>query len=280
MIKLVNILKEIRVLGGGTSKVFIGVTSTGESTELYKLDPFPVIINQKDVLKNSLGFRNALTLVLNEAYGDSISQSSLEEFIDSGITITFLGNFSSPLSKAYVYADAEGSVAIVDSLDKFGDDYQDEQNWGVFEWKEITPIPTIKEITITPAGGKITAYFDMSSQENTHIPLRRLYGKIKIKDNPILPQEFLTTQMNTTGHSARTQTLPVVIPLKADWIKAGFGIILYEYDFSWGHTRDTAEKLIELLKKKNVNAFLGRSEEYVTVWIPKINTNIVYLNQS
>ena len=138
----------------------------------------------------------------------------------------------------------------------------------------------LKEITITPASSKITAYFDMSSQENTHIPLRRLHGDIKIEDNPALPQEFLKAKMNTTGYSARTQTLPAVIPLNADWIKAGFGITIREYDFSWGYPRDTAEELIELLKKKNINAFLGRSEEHVAIWIPKINANIVYLNQS
>jgi len=137
MIRLVNILKEIKVLGNSTPKVFMGVTLTEEPTELYKLEPFPAILDQKDISKNFLGFKNALTLILNNAYGDSISQGSLEEFIDSGIIIKFLGNFSSPLNKAYVYPDSEGYVAIVDSLNKFSDDHQDEQSWGIVEWKEI-----------------------------------------------------------------------------------------------------------------------------------------------
>jgi hypothetical protein len=48
MIKLVNLLKEIKVLKDLTPKVFMGVTLTEEPTELYKLEPFPVIIDQKD----------------------------------------------------------------------------------------------------------------------------------------------------------------------------------------------------------------------------------------
>jgi hypothetical protein len=268
MIKLVNILKEIRVLGGGTSKVFIGVTSTGESTELYKLDPFPIIINQKDALKNSLGFRNALTLVLNEAYGDSISQSSLEEFIDSGITITFLGNFSSPLSKAYVYPDPEGGVAIVDSLDKFGDDYQDEQNWGVFEWKEITPIPTIKEITVRVLGDKINAYFKPDPYTPTGYDL---YGGIKPENNPII-RDFLKDYKAKNEFSKEIKELTAVIPRT---VKAGLGIRISDWIFGWGGRHDVRDDLMEFLKKRGIQAFSGMHDGELTVWIPKENTNII-----
>lgn len=268
MIKLVNILKEIRVLGGGTSKVFIGVTSTGESTELYKLDPFPVIINQKDVLKNSLGFKNALTLVFNEAYGDSISQSSLEEFIDSGITTTFLGNFSSPLSKAYVYADAEGSVAIVDSLDKFGDDYQDEQNWGVFEWKEITPIPTIKEITVRVLGDKINAYFKPDPYTPTGY---NLYGSIKPENNPIIRNFLKEYQSKYIFRNQEIKELTAVIPRT---VKAGLGIRM-DHVFGWGQHHDERDELIEFLKKRGIQAFGGMHDGELVVWIPKENTNII-----
>jgi len=268
MIKLANLLKEIKVLKDLTPKVFMGVTLTEESTELYKLEPFPVIIDQKDIFKNSLGFKNALTLILNEAYGDSVSQGSLEEFIGSGIIIDFFGNFSSLLSKAYVYTDAEGKVAIVDSLDKFSNDYHNEQNWGITEWKEIKSTPTIKEITIQKPSNKITAYFKPDPYTPTGYDL---YGDIKPENNPII-KDFLKDYKAKNEFSKEIKELTAVIPRT---VKAGLGIRISDWIFGWGGRHDVRDDLMEFLKKRGIQAFSGMHDGELTVWIPKENTDII-----
>lgn len=269
MIKLVNILKEIRVLGNTTPKVFMGVNPTGESAELYKLEPFPVIIDQKDISKNFLGFKNALTLVLNEAYGNSISQGSLEEFIDSGIIIKFLGNFSSPLSKAYIYPNPEGNVAIVDSLDKFSNDYQNEQNWNITEWKEIKSTPTIREITIQKPSNKITAYFERDGIDPTRYSP---YGSINPKTDPIVG-EFVKEYQSIYPLGKEIQKVMAVIP-RTVTIKAGLGVRIDDWIFGWGSKHDTRDDLIEFLKKRGIQAFGGMYDGDLVVWIPEANVNI------
>jgi hypothetical protein len=268
MIKLVNLLKEIKVLKDLTPKVFMGVTLTEEPTELYKLEPFPVIIDQKDIFKNSLGFKNALTLILNEAYGDSVSQGSLEEFIGSGIIIDFFGNFSSLLSKAYVYTDAEGNVAIVDSLDKFSNDYHNEQNWGITEWKEIKSTPTIKEIKVQAPDSKINAYFKPDPYTPTGY---ERYGSIKPENNSIIRDFLKEYQSKYTFRNQAIKELTAVIPRT---VTAGLGIRL-DYVFGYGMHHDVRDELIEFLKKRGIQAFGGMYDGDLVVWIPQENTNII-----
>jgi hypothetical protein len=272
MIKLVNLLKEIKVLGDLTPKVFIGVTPEGEFTELYKLEPFPAIPHTEDPTKNSPGFKKALTLVLNEAYGDSVLQGSLEEFTGSGIIIIFSGNFSSPLSKVYVYPDNGGEVAIVDSLGRFGPGYQTEQQWGwdVAEWKEIKSTPTIREITVQKPSNKITAYFERDSFDPTKYSP---YGSINPKTDPIIG-EFVKEYQSKYPLDKGIQKVMAVIP-RTVAIKAGLGVRIDDWVFGWGSRHDTRDDLIEFLKKRGIQAFGGMYDSDLVVWIPQENTNII-----
>ncbi len=270
MIKLTNLLKEITLTTFGTPKVFMGVNPTGESVELYKLEPFPAIIDQKDISKNSLGFKNALTLVLNEAYG-FILRGSLEEFIDNGITIKFLGNFSSPLNKVYIYPDPEGDVAIVDSLDKFSNDHQNEQNWGITEWEEIKSTPTIKEITLKPVSNKITAHFKKDDSRPTGY---ELYGYVFSKDNPIIKEFLKDYQSKSLFDRKEIEKLLCVIPRTVE----GIGLGIHLDAFGWSYTHDVRDELIEFLKKRNIQARGGMHDGNLVVWVPKENVNIVEPN--
>jgi hypothetical protein len=47
-----------------------------------------------------------------------------------------LGDLSKDLDKIYINIDSQGSVCLVDDLNKFSEDYRTEEDWGIKDWKK------------------------------------------------------------------------------------------------------------------------------------------------
>jgi hypothetical protein len=48
-----------------------------------------------------------------------------------------LGDLSKDLDKIYINIDSQGSVCLVDDLNKFSEDYRTEEDWGIDFWNEF-----------------------------------------------------------------------------------------------------------------------------------------------
>jgi hypothetical protein len=126
MIKLSNLIKEIKVNKPGSSRVYIGEPNK----ELFQIENFPSI-------RNIDGIPYDHDEKENPEFWRIIYK--IEEYLqDSGINnIKFIGNFSSPNPIAYIYIDGEGNYTIVDSLKQFYEGWQTEEDWRVENWKSI-----------------------------------------------------------------------------------------------------------------------------------------------
>jgi len=125
MIKLSNLLKEIEVGMGGGPRVYIGMN--GE--ELFKIENFPSIPNIDGISYEEREKYPKLWEII-EKINVYTSDRNIQD-------IKFLGDFSSSNSEVYLYIDGESNYTIVDSLKQFSEEYQTEEAWEAYYWKEI-----------------------------------------------------------------------------------------------------------------------------------------------
>jgi hypothetical protein len=125
MIKLSNLLSEIEVRMGGNPRVYIGMN--GE--ELFKIENFPAVPNV-----NGIPYEEHEE---NPKFWEIIEKINVYTSDRNIQGIKFLGDFSSLNSEVYLYVDGESNYTIVDSLEQFSEEYQTEEAWGAYYWKEI-----------------------------------------------------------------------------------------------------------------------------------------------
>jgi len=113
MIKLSNLIKEIKVNKPGTS-ILWGRNNNGRFTELVKLQGFSTSQEALDRINKLLNLEDKPY----SAYYDD------QEYV------------SYPL---YAYLSGDGQVTFVKDLSEFGVGYQTEESWNVNEWSVKPP---------------------------------------------------------------------------------------------------------------------------------------------
>ena len=86
----------------------------------------------KQFLDDNQEFRNLLIKLGFFIFGD-------DYYIEDDMFCDFqiLGDLSKDLDKIYINIDSQGSVCLVDDLNKFSEDYRTEEDWGIEDWKKI-----------------------------------------------------------------------------------------------------------------------------------------------
>jgi hypothetical protein len=86
----------------------------------------------KQFLDDNQEFRNLLIKLGFFIFGD-------DYYIEDDMFCDFqiLGDLSKDLDKIYINIDSQGSVCLVDDLDKFSEDYRTEEDWGIDFWNEF-----------------------------------------------------------------------------------------------------------------------------------------------
>jgi hypothetical protein len=144
MIKLINLLKEIKILVPGT-RVYV----SDPYVELYKIENFPALSDAYDIdfaseeaeeakkhpemvkLLQNPQFRMIMDKIQKE---DESKQQSDPIYFQA---IYFDGDFNTTNSTAYVYISGDSSLTFTNDLDVFGDGYKTEEDWGVQSWKKL-----------------------------------------------------------------------------------------------------------------------------------------------
>jgi hypothetical protein len=86
----------------------------------------------KQFLDDNQEFRNLLIKLGFFIFGD-------DYYIEDDMFCDFqiLGDLSKDLDKIYINIDSQGSVCLVDDLNKFSEDYRTEEDWGIDFWNEF-----------------------------------------------------------------------------------------------------------------------------------------------
>ena len=86
----------------------------------------------KQFLDDNQEFRNLLIKLGFFIFGD-------DYYIEDDMFCDFqiLGDLSKDLDKIYINIDSQGSVCLVDDLNKFSEDYRTEEEWGIDFWNEF-----------------------------------------------------------------------------------------------------------------------------------------------
>jgi len=97
------------------------------NNDLYKLEYF----SEKDLEK--------LLYILDRYFNGKLDPSEyMDEYKYEGQNIiNFDGNFSKPLKISYLNISGDGTLYFVDSLSKFSEGWQTEEEWGIENWKLI-----------------------------------------------------------------------------------------------------------------------------------------------
>ena len=113
MIKLTNLLKEIRIIEPRRS-ILWGMDNRGRFTELVKLKGFKTPQEALDKI--------------NQAFPDKNPYELFEPFSDKN-------------NPSYAYLSGDGSVSFVQDLSEFDTEsgYDTEEGWGVDEWSNQPP---------------------------------------------------------------------------------------------------------------------------------------------
>jgi hypothetical protein len=140
--------------GGKSDKPISGNTTVYVSnpySELYKVENLPAIPNAKEVyfdckdaedLSTCENYPEMVEMLKNKNFKlvlDKISKhmnSNSDDFLYFH-GIDFNGDFSSPIDTAYMQIAGDGMLYVVDSLSRFNDGYQTEEEWGVKNWKKL-----------------------------------------------------------------------------------------------------------------------------------------------
>jgi hypothetical protein len=134
--------KDLKKPTSGVTKVYVGEPYS----ELYKIENFPTMGRPEDIIFNC----NTTDTECEDypKYQELIKNPKFKFIIDKIYKnenrgnlffhgIEFIGDFSSPTSEAYVQITGDGFLLIVDSMDKWDDDWKELETWGVKDWKEI-----------------------------------------------------------------------------------------------------------------------------------------------
>jgi hypothetical protein len=138
MIKLTDLLREASIVYGNTT-VYALKSLDQKYVELFKVKDFPAIKKGSDAFANGT-FRTMLDKITRSSYSMSLDEylsKSGEEFAKKEINDE-ISNLTS-FNKVYLYPD-EDMIFITNSLDRFGDGYKTEEDWGLGEdreWVEI-----------------------------------------------------------------------------------------------------------------------------------------------
>jgi hypothetical protein len=138
MIKLSNLIKEIKVNKPGSSKVYVGEPIGN----LFKVENFPAIsnINYNPFERKDAGYY--LKDKTNPRFAEIIKKLINYTQGQNNPSFTFKGDFSSSNSIVYIFNEGvnrfgENMYYIVNSMEFFAQGYQTEEAWGIENWKEI-----------------------------------------------------------------------------------------------------------------------------------------------
>jgi hypothetical protein len=86
----------------------------------------------KQFLDDNQEFKNLLIKLGTYVFDD-------DYYIEDDMFCDFqiLGDLSKDLDKIYINIDSQGSVCLVDDLNKFSEDYRTEEDWGIDFWNEL-----------------------------------------------------------------------------------------------------------------------------------------------
>ena len=133
MIKLNNLLKEIRVTGGRPV-----VYKPIPENELYKVKNFPAVDTSRSILSNPY-IVEILDKVVRDVYDGSLEEflninddpESEAEEIASGMSAI------RPFQTVYIHPSGDGTIYFVNSLEEFSGKYKTEEGWGITGWEQI-----------------------------------------------------------------------------------------------------------------------------------------------
>jgi hypothetical protein len=133
MIKLTNLLKEIRVTGGRPV-----VYKPIPWNELYKVKNFPAVDTSRSILSNPY-IVEILDKVVRDVYDES-----LEEYLNDSYDpelqakeLAFKMSAIRPFQTAYIHTSGDGTIYFVNSLEEFSNEYKTEEGWGITGWEQI-----------------------------------------------------------------------------------------------------------------------------------------------
>jgi hypothetical protein len=118
------------------------------NTDLFKIEDFKGLnysktyydicdINEdkdwKQFLKDNKEFVKLLVKIGDQCFRSDNYNIKEDMFCDFQI----LGDLSKDLDKIYINIDSQGSVCLVDDLNKFSEDYRTEKDWRIKNWNEV-----------------------------------------------------------------------------------------------------------------------------------------------
>jgi hypothetical protein len=124
MIKLSNLLNEIKVNKPGAFTIYVGEPTR----DLFQIENFPALNNVEGIPYDYDDENPKFWQVIDKI------QDYLQIFDISNMS--FSGDFSNRTT-AYIYIDGELNYTIVDSLEQFEEGYQTKEDFGVQTWKKI-----------------------------------------------------------------------------------------------------------------------------------------------
>ena len=139
--------KNILTPVSNTTAVYVGEPYR----ELYKIENFPALSNTEDIDFECSDTEDPTTCENYPEMVEMLKNKNFKSILDKIHNnetfrhykplyfhgINFDGDFSSPVDIAYAQVSGDGFLYIVDSLDKFSDDYQTEEGWEVEDWKKL-----------------------------------------------------------------------------------------------------------------------------------------------
>ena len=125
------------------AQAFLGYSKNKSFTELVKIVNMPALQHSKNEFscigkdwKQFLNDNEAFKKILIDA-GDQMFGKGYDIKKDMYCMLHIDGDFSKPMYYAYFYVSGDSCVYLVDSLDKFSESRQTENQWGVVKWVEI-----------------------------------------------------------------------------------------------------------------------------------------------
>jgi hypothetical protein len=140
--------RDLKPPTSGATEVYVGEPYS----ELYKIENFPAMGRPENVTFDCStkateceDYPKYQELIKNPKFKfivDKIHNNEKTLYSDPESDlffhgIEFNGDFSSPTSEAYAQVSGDGFLYIVDSMNKWSDDYQKLETWGIKDWKKI-----------------------------------------------------------------------------------------------------------------------------------------------
>ena len=118
------------------------------NTDLFKIEDFKGLKYSKDYidccdvlldddwkqfLNDNPKFKEVLIKIGDCCFGNDNYNIEEDMFCDFNVR----GDLSKDLDKIYINIDSQGSVYLVDDLNKFSEYYRTEEDWGIKNWNEV-----------------------------------------------------------------------------------------------------------------------------------------------